>query len=777
MQLSKWNTKNRGLLFWSNLRIVLLITCIPVALICVVMYYLGSDRIKTEVNSAHRYQLNQSIQQLDDYLSNLENLVLRIAFDKSMDESLNHMDFIQDFQKTKELLDSFALMTQSNALIKSVELYLPGPNKILGDEFGYQSVRTEQDQNLLHSLLNSQRLIYWDYALQRINRPNLFNKAIVIRLPGGQLYDSFGVFIIYIDQVKLDSLVRNMTSGEGISFLINKEGDYLATPRNIEIRSEIEAQKLKDALRSHIMKENFKENHFEYDWNHDSYTVSYGEISKFGGEWTIVSATPISQIIAPVTSMSNLILWISVSGLAIGLLLSWFASNKIYDPIYRLKKMFEISKSNSLNERNEMMFIENQWKQHLQEEQELTMKIKQSIPALRESFLLQFLQGNLYAHTKSEITEKMRQLEWDVEHKSFVILIVQLHGVSNMGDEYSERDVQLITFAAANIIFELCSDKLDMVHVINFQDLSVGAFLVINKQTMNEEIKLELKQLSQHIIEALNYVLRMKVTIVISKITDSITDAPNELEQARKALRFRNLHTSNQMLDLNYFMLENGSKSDYPSDLERGIIHAVSIGLEDEAVRLVKQFMLDLQNNNGTELMAHQGMMKLLGSIHDMIIKNDVNLHALYEGVHLYEQLMQIQEPDQIVNWFQYKLIRPFIQTLSMTYNPELRETIEKLAAQIDREYLSDISLEMYANQLHMTPSTLSRTFRQIMNTNFIDYIIRLRLEKCRELLVSTDMQINEIAKVLQYQPSYLIRIFKKSEGLTPGQYRELHAK
>jgi YesN/AraC family two-component response regulator len=34
-------------------------------------------------------------------------------------------------------------------------------------------------------------------------------------------------------------------------------------------------------------------------------------------------------------------------------------------------------------------------------------------------------------------------------------------------------------------------------------------------------------------------------------------------------------------------------------------------------------------------------------------------------------------------------------------------------------------------------------------------------------------MKINEIAESVGYQPSYFIRIFKKAEGLTPGQYRE----
>ncbi|SFK98409.1 AraC-type DNA-binding protein [Paenibacillus sp. 1_12] len=771
--MSRPKSINRGSIYWKNLSIVLLITCIPIALISVILYYIGTDRIGMEVNKAHQNQLSQSIQHMEDYLSNLEHAVVRLAFDRNMDETLKQMDFIMEFQKTNDLMRSFTLMRESNSLIGGVNLYLRDANKLIGDEFGFQTIQSEEDEKLLRALLEKERTIYWNYSLRKPGIPDTLYKAIVVKLPGGQMYDSYGAFIIYLDQVKLNTMVQKLASGEGVAFLINENGDYLTTPHTNGALKELT---LEDAVKNQIAQEDLRDNTFKFDWQDQSYTVSYGKISKLGGKWTFVSATPLSQIIAPVTSLSRLILWISLFGLTVGLLLSWFASNKIYDPIYRLKSLFESSRHTRSDIKDEVTYIENQWNQHLVEQQTLSMQIKESIPALRESFLLQFLQGNLYTHTELELIDKMKQLDWDAQNKRFAVMVSQLHGISELGGKFSERDSQLITFAASNIILELCSEKLNMVHVINFQDLSVGVFFVLDRSITNEEIKAILNKLAHDYIVAVNNMLRMKVTIVTSKISDSLVDMPNVLEQTRKALRFRDLHTSNQMLDMNQFMMEPNSPKHFPSELEREIVHAVSIGLEEEAVRLIRQFMLELQGDNSTELMVHQGMMKLLGTLHDTIIKHDVNLYALYEGVHLYEQLMHLSEPDQIVDWFQHKLIHPFIKTLSMTYDGNLRETIDKLLLQIQEEILMDVSLEMYADQLQMSSSKLSKAFRQIHGTNFIDTIIRLRIEKCKELLCKTDMKISEIAEQLQYQPSYLIRMFKKSEGMTPRQYREKHS-
>lgn len=767
----KAKSPGRGVIFWKNLSLVLLITCIPMALIGIILYVFGTDRLEQEVKKAHEHKLSQSMQQMNEYFSSLENIVIRVAFDQSLDETLSRMDFVGEFTKTKELLQSFALMKQSNSLINSVALYVPDSEKILGDEAGLRSVQSPEDRRVFRSLLEHERIIYWNYSLKKINQPESSHKAIVIRLPGWQMYDSFGAFLIYLDQNNLNRMINQLAPGEGAAFLFNENGVDLAALPGGAAGSDTEA--LRQALGARILGESPAEGHFPFSFSHQNYSVSYGKISKFGGKWTVVFATPLSQIVAPVTSLSNVILWISALGLTLGLLLSWIASNRIYAPISRLRGLFEATWSSRPDARDEIEYIEKQWKQHLREREELSARIRQSIPALRESFMLQFLQGHLYAHTEEEIYGKLRQLEWDVENERFAVLVAQLHGISEPGGKFAEHDAQLVSFAASNIITELGGEKFHRIHVVSFQDLSVGAFLALDERRRTEETKAMLEQLAQDIIGTLNNVLRMRVTIVIGKITEAILEVPDILEQTRKALRFRDLHASNQMLDMNHFSLEDSPRSTFPSELERGIVHAVSLGLEEEAVRLIRAFISELQRSYGTELMVHQGVMKLLGAIHEMMIRQGVNLVSLYEGVHLYEQLLRIQEPDEMIDWFRYKLIRPFIGSLTLTYDGDLKEIVDRLLVRMQEEYMNDVSLEMYADRLGMSPSRLSKAFRQMTGVNFIDYLVRLRVEKCKELLCTTDMKISEIAQQLHYHPSYLIRMFKKLEGVTPGQYRE----
>ncbi|WP_284639448.1 AraC family transcriptional regulator [Paenibacillus silviterrae] len=766
--------KARGSIFWKSLGLVLLITSIPIAFIGVILYVVGTPRIEDEVNKAYQNQLNLSIQQLTDYMTHLERSVVRLAFDRSWDDRLR-IDFVQEFPTTLELMKSLSLITESNLLINSVGLYVRNSDRLIGDEAGFHPLRSEEDRRAFNALLDNEKTIYWNYSLKKINLPDTQNKAIIIKLPGGEVHGSFGVFIIYLDQTMLNTMVQKVAFRGGIAFLFNEHGEYLTSSGSGEGNRE---QALKDALKSRIQEDApANSGMFKWDWQHQSYNVSYGTISKLGSKWTVVSSTPVTQITAPVTFLSSLILWISMIGLTIGLLLSWFASNKMYAPIFRIKKLFDGNKTNHADEKDEIVFIETQWKRQLQEQQALSMRLKQSLPALRDSFLLQFLQGNLYHHSESELTSKLKQLGWELEEKRFGVIVAQLHGLSDKGGKFTERDDQLITFAASNIFYELITERLSMVYIVNFQDLSVGAFFVLEHGLGNDEIKALLNKLSHDYIAAVNNVLKLKVTIVSGKISDSLVEMPAILEHTRKALRYRDLHSSNQLLDINRFMLETVSHNPFPTKLEREIVHAVSLGLEEEAVRLIRRFIVELQSENSTELMVHQGMMKLLGSLHDTIIKHGMNLYTLYEGAHLYEQLMQLSEPEQMVDWFRMKIIRPFVKKLSIAYDNELKESMDQLLERIKQNILLDVSLEMYADELQMSSSKLSKVFKEMNGVTFIDTVIRLRLEKCKELLVTTDMKINDIAELLHYQPSHLIRLFKKNEGMTPRQYREKHAR
>ncbi|MBR5376109.1 MAG: helix-turn-helix domain-containing protein [Lachnospiraceae bacterium] len=92
----------------------------------------------------------------------------------------------------------------------------------------------------------------------------------------------------------------------------------------------------------------------------------------------------------------------------------------------------------------------------------------------------------------------------------------------------------------------------------------------------------------------------------------------------------------------------------------------------------------------------------------------------------------------------------------------------------IEENYSRDISLDDVAGYAEVSPYYLSRTFKEETGETFMEYLTSLRMKKAMELMKDPDYSIKDICTEVGYSdPNYFSRIFKKSEGLTPTEYRE----
>lgn len=94
----------------------------------------------------------------------------------------------------------------------------------------------------------------------------------------------------------------------------------------------------------------------------------------------------------------------------------------------------------------------------------------------------------------------------------------------------------------------------------------------------------------------------------------------------------------------------------------------------------------------------------------------------------------------------------------------------------IDEHISEKLSLKIIAENVYLSPSYLSRTFKKCYGVNLSKYIQSERINKAKQYLVTSDFPIREIMRMsgFDYDGSYFYQEFKKYTGITPAEYRKM---
>ncbi|MCI8624266.1 MAG: AraC family transcriptional regulator [Provencibacterium sp.] len=98
---------------------------------------------------------------------------------------------------------------------------------------------------------------------------------------------------------------------------------------------------------------------------------------------------------------------------------------------------------------------------------------------------------------------------------------------------------------------------------------------------------------------------------------------------------------------------------------------------------------------------------------------------------------------------------------------------IEAVIEQMHEELSQNRTVEDYARSCHMGVCWFIRSFRAYTGCSPRQFLIRLKINKARELLSYSSYNIGEVARLTGYDdPLYFSRVFSQTMGCSPSQYR-----
>ncbi len=106
--------------------------------------------------------------------------------------------------------------------------------------------------------------------------------------------------------------------------------------------------------------------------------------------------------------------------------------------------------------------------------------------------------------------------------------------------------------------------------------------------------------------------------------------------------------------------------------------------------------------------------------------------------------------------------------------NSEVRNEIQSIKKYIYENYQHDISVELLAEKVGLSPSYLSSIFKKETGENLSKFMKNYRMERAEELLVNTNKKVINICEEVGYtNVSYFCQNFKEYYGVSPERFRQ----
>ncbi len=139
----------------------------------------------------------------------------------------------------------------------------------------------------------------------------------------------------------------------------------------------------------------------------------------------------------------------------------------------------------------------------------------------------------------------------------------------------------------------------------------------------------------------------------------------------------------------------------------------------------------------------------------------------------IFEELDTLEQTHRFMQKIALEIAEVNYEENAQRYSGQIKKAVNLINENLHRE---ELSLKWLANEmLYMNVDYLGKLFKKEMGERFSDYVIRIRMEKAKNLVETSDLKVFEIAKQVGFgdNPQYFSQVFKKNTGYTPSEYRK----
>ncbi|WP_168120449.1 helix-turn-helix domain-containing protein [Paenibacillus sp. HB172176] len=454
------------------------------------------------------------------------------------------------------------------------------------------------------------------------------------------------------------------------------------------------------------------------------------------------------------------------------------ATRRNYKPIEsilgRIHSFSQINMKTLLDrgEDDELKFIESSV-ESLMEQTTKYQKLHEDDLIFRRRYFFQEVMEGARSITDMEWKNQSGELGLAHEFIQMAVFVVEIDKYAEFCEIYSNKDQYLLKFVVSSVVNEVTEQR--ECHAwrewIAHDQLGV---LVLFQQDVKDGYNsaTDLCRFLKHWVEEN---LNFTVTIGIGSNVLQIADLPISFDEAIDVLRFKSSLGSNKVLLHEELSRKPRGEAYSCLKLIDSIVQAFSAGdaWEDKfdewfhALEAKMYSFEEIVNQMNYMMYGFDRKFQRLSTEYIELWKEA--LPSLEHNIGKIESITVLKK--QCV-----EILRKLAEQMEGLRGERTNYSmIMEVKQCLEREYSnSELSLNQISDRFSLHPSYLSRIFKEETGENFIECLLNIRMEHARRLLKESELSIQGVANKVGYLRSIsFIRVFKKVNGMTPGDYRK----
>ncbi|WP_028548828.1 response regulator transcription factor [Paenibacillus sp. UNC451MF] len=394
---------------------------------------------------------------------------------------------------------------------------------------------------------------------------------------------------------------------------------------------------------------------------------------------------------------------------------------------------------------------------------QLKLQLNQSLPLLKERFLERMAVSRM---KKEEIERKFRYFCLSLPGPAYTAIVGDIDDFKRDSYEDQESEIELLRFAAFNIIQEIFEQEGGIVFRTRDEKIAI---LYSGDPGL---IPLIVQKLTGHAKHSVEKVLNMSFSMGIGRTYPELQQLSQSFQEANSALDYRFLLGKSQIISISDLEFGKSFNSIKYNEWEKKLLSAMKTGSVPKAAQYLKEGIDDLRKSVSSIDQCYGTFYKLLVALMNMVSEAGFDHSDLFAD-NPFSKLTSMKTLNEVQTWLEHQCEQ--IICYLAAKRTDVTQSQMKQAETFIRDHYNDesFSLQHVCNHIYMSMSYFSAQFKLHTGETFVEYLTRTRLEKAKELLSITQLKTYDIAARVGYSdPQYFSVIFKRNTGMTPKEYR-----